>query len=71
MDHDPREATLGYKFDAFPKKSITQLSPNDPAAFNVMLEKVKSCIAHAHTHGVVREIHTLVCFIWFANLTAY
>ena len=71
MDLDPREATLGYKFDALPKKSITRLSPNDPAAFNAMLEKVKSRIAPARTRAMVLEIHTLVCFIWFANLTAY
>ena len=60
MDLDPRDATLGYKFDTDPKRSMIQLPPNDPVAFDTMLEKTKSKMARARTRSVVLEIHNLV-----------
>ena len=61
MDINPREVTLGYKFEADAKKSIIQLPSNDPTTFDTMLEKVRSCIARAHTHAVILEIDDLMC----------
>lgn len=60
MDLDPKDASLGYKFEVDPKKSIIQLPSNDPTAFNTMLEKAKSRIARARTRAVVLEIYDLV-----------
>ena len=60
MDLNPNKAALGYKFEGDPKTSIIQLPPNDPAIFDTMLEKVKSCTKCAQTHAVILEIHDLV-----------
>ena len=60
MDLDPKSTRLGYKFDVEAKKSIIHLPPNDSAAFNSMLEKVKSRIARSRTRAVILEIHNLV-----------
>ena len=63
MDLDPREVTLGYKFESDPKKNMIQLPQDDPDIFDAMLEKIKDCISHARTRAVVLEIYNLVCYI--------
>lgn len=63
MDLDPKEATLGYKFEVDPKKSIIRLPSNDPTIFDTMLNKTKSRVSRARTRAVVLEIHDLVCFV--------
>ena len=65
MDLNPSDATLGYKFDTDPKRSIIQLSSNDSVTFDTMLEKAKSKIAHARSCPVVLKIHNLVCIVCF------
>jgi hypothetical protein len=61
MDLDPKDVALGYKFDVDPKNSIVRLPSNDLAAFNKMLEKIKSRIVRTHTRAMILEIHELVC----------
>lgn len=70
MDLDPKEATLGYKFEPDSKKTIIRLPQDDPDTFNLMLEKIKSRIARARTRAVVLEIHNLVRLIWFDGCPA-
>ena len=71
MDLNPEEAILGYKFDADAKRTIIRLPQNGSDVFNLMLDKIKSCIARARTRAVVLEIHDLVCSILFNGWTAY
>ena len=67
MDLDPKDAMLGYKFEADPKKSIIQLPSDNLTTFNMMIEKTKSRITRARTRAVVLEIHDLVRFIRFVR----
>ena len=71
MDLNLEEAILGYKFDADAKRTIIHLPQNGSDVFNLMLDKIKSCIAGAQTRAVVLEIHDLVCSILFNGWTAY
>ena len=63
MDLNPKDATLGYKFEVDLKRSIIQLPSNTPTVFDTMLVKTKARIARACTRAVVLEIHNLVCSI--------